>query len=66
MVTLPLLTPASPITFFANYNSLESRLQTLEESKKKVLTQLAELQAHREKLQTTSKGVDTTIPGRLW
>ncbi|KAK3830947.1 MAG: hypothetical protein JOS17DRAFT_791043 [Linnemannia elongata] len=45
---------------------LESRLQTLEESKKKVLTQLTELEAHREKLQTTSKGVDTNIPGRLW
>ncbi|KAG0301758.1 hypothetical protein BGZ97_002631 [Linnemannia gamsii] len=45
---------------------LESRLQTLEESKKKVLTQLAELEAHREKLQTTSNGVNTNIPGRLW
>ncbi|KAG0372238.1 hypothetical protein BGX24_000529 [Mortierella sp. AD032] len=45
---------------------LESRLQTLEESKKKVLTQLKELEAHREKLQTESKGVDTNIPGRLW
>ncbi|KAG9072145.1 hypothetical protein KI688_006369 [Linnemannia hyalina] len=45
---------------------LESRLQTLEESKKKVLTQLAELEAHREKLQTVSKGVNTNIPGRLW
>ncbi|KAF9118523.1 hypothetical protein BGW39_001069 [Mortierella sp. 14UC] len=45
---------------------LQSRLQTLEESKKKVLTQLKELEAHREKLQTASKGVDTNIPGRLW
>ncbi|KAF8947081.1 hypothetical protein BGZ47_010326 [Haplosporangium gracile] len=45
---------------------LESRLQKLEVSKKKVLTQLAELEAHREKLQMASKSVNTDIPGRLW
>ncbi|KAF9098258.1 hypothetical protein BGX29_000014 [Mortierella sp. GBA35] len=45
---------------------LENRLKTLEESKKKVLTQLSELESHRDKLRTASKGVKTDIPGRLW
>ncbi|KAF9933762.1 hypothetical protein FBU30_004563 [Linnemannia zychae] len=45
---------------------LASRLQNLDESKQMVLKQLAELEAHRSKLQTESKGVNTDIPGRLW
>ncbi|KAG0019245.1 hypothetical protein BGZ81_009868 [Podila clonocystis] len=44
---------------------LASRLQALDESKRKVEHQLAELDAHREKLRTTG-GRNTDIPGRLW
>ncbi|KAF9192412.1 hypothetical protein BGZ51_005606 [Haplosporangium sp. Z 767] len=43
---------------------LTSRLQTLEASKSKVLLQIKELEAHREKLKATN-GRDTDIPGRL-
>ncbi|KAF9964613.1 hypothetical protein BGZ70_006208 [Mortierella alpina] len=43
---------------------LESRLQTLQDSKRKVLHQLAELESHRDKLKSTN-GRDTDLPGRL-
>ncbi|KAF9420810.1 hypothetical protein BGZ94_009016 [Podila epigama] len=44
---------------------LTSRLQSLKESKLKVEKQLAELDAHREKVQSPS-GRNTDLPGRLW
>ncbi|KAF9351463.1 hypothetical protein BGX26_010547 [Mortierella sp. AD094] len=44
---------------------IASRLQTLEESKRKVQLQLTELEAHREKLKSTA-GRDTDLPGKLW
>ncbi|KAG0041173.1 hypothetical protein BGZ83_002204, partial [Gryganskiella cystojenkinii] len=45
---------------------LASRLETLKESKRKVLHQLGELEAHREKLSdSNSPGVNTNIPGKL-
>ena len=46
---------------------LSSRLETLKESKQKVLLQLSELEAHKQKLaDSTSQGVDINIPGKLW
>ncbi|KAI1318830.1 hypothetical protein EDD11_005676 [Mortierella claussenii] len=44
---------------------IASRLQTLEESKRKVQLQLKELEAHRDKLKSTV-GRNTDLPGRLW
>ncbi|KAG0315290.1 hypothetical protein BGZ99_007545 [Dissophora globulifera] len=44
---------------------ITNRLQTLEERKSKVLQQLSELEAHREKL-TSQAGRDTDLPGKLW
>ncbi|KAI8350444.1 hypothetical protein B0O80DRAFT_500657 [Mortierella sp. GBAus27b] len=46
-------------------NLITNRLKTLEESKLKVLKQLEEVEAHREKLKVAGKNV-TDIPGRLW
>ncbi|GJJ68424.1 hypothetical protein EMPS_00770 [Entomortierella parvispora] len=45
---------------------LKNRLETLKESKQKVLTQLKELEAHKHKLETPENGRRTDIPGRLW
>ncbi|KAF8927455.1 hypothetical protein EDD21DRAFT_123628 [Dissophora ornata] len=44
---------------------IASRLKALEESKRKVRFQLAELEAHREKLKS-NVGRDTNLPGKLW
>ncbi|KAG0240714.1 hypothetical protein BGW41_006711 [Actinomortierella wolfii] len=44
---------------------IQDRLQTLEESRKKVLKQLAEVEAHREKLEGR-KVSNTDIPGKAW
>ncbi|KAK3812319.1 MAG: hypothetical protein J3Q66DRAFT_350059 [Benniella sp.] len=44
---------------------IANRLQTLEASKSTVLKQLAEVEAHREKLKTIGKN-DTDIPGKVW
>ncbi|KAF9947878.1 hypothetical protein BGZ72_010185 [Mortierella alpina] len=44
---------------------LESRLQALQDSKRKVLHQLAELESHRSKLKYAN-GRDTDLPGRVW
>ncbi|KAG0217097.1 hypothetical protein BGX31_000352 [Mortierella sp. GBA43] len=59
-----------PVCYFAGYAYREyydpdETATTLEESKLKVLKQLEEVEAHREKLKVAGKNV-TDIPGRLW
>ncbi|KAF9578077.1 hypothetical protein BGW38_006331, partial [Lunasporangiospora selenospora] len=45
---------------------ITNRLQVLEEAKSKVHQQLAEVEAHKHKLKSESKGRNTDLPGRLW
>ncbi|KAF9165797.1 hypothetical protein DFQ27_003942 [Actinomortierella ambigua] len=68
-----MLLMAVPACYFAGYayreyydpDATTNRLQTLEESRKKVSKQLAEVEAHRDKLEGR-KASSTDIPGKAW